>query len=178
MAVAVRERDPFSHLPPGTPVYRLLKDCFMEDDTLHPEDEEIAYVGTPNEWMEPLNEPARVKMTAYLEYLDDCQRAVDAKAGREFTGRLTDLGDILARVRGDTKAEVEQEARKAVVMPARTGPIPSRGDTKMGQAAKKANSGILATKAPKQSRARQLGPTEVIGITNRSANPGSEPGNT
>lgn len=162
--------NPFQGIPQGTPRYRLLQPFFAPDDTLYPEDTELAFDGTPNEFMEPLNAAAEAKLTEYLQMLDDGQRAVDEKHGRQFTGRLSDLADIFARVRDDTKAEVEAKARKAIVMPTKGENIPTRGDTVRAQAAKRAKSGIVAVKPPNVSR-KQKTPQELIGITGRESVP-------
>lgn len=168
-----RAQDPFSHLPPGTPVYRLLKEWFGPDDTMHWEDEEIAYTGTPNEWMEPLNEPAREQMEIYLKHLDDCGRAVARKYGREYQGRMSDLGDIVAQAAQDAREDRQAAdlGKKPRVMPARKGPVPVRGDTVQAQASKRANSGILAVKPVNNRREPRKGPVEVIGITNQMRTP-------
>ena len=106
--MAAKFDDPFSELPDTTPVYRLLKDHYMEDDTMHPEDEVIAFTGTPTEWMEPLNDPARNVMRTYIQFLDKCAEDAAIKAGRPFSGRITDLGDQIAQAMNDARtADVE-----------------------------------------------------------------------
>lgn len=52
--------------PEIKPRYRLLKPFYC-DDTYIQEGVEIEFIGTPNEFMEPLNEPAREKLNAFLE---------------------------------------------------------------------------------------------------------------
>lgn len=168
LAQAMRGKPGLAMGDPNMPRYKLLKEFFAPDDTLYPEGTRLDFDGIPNEWMEPLNEPARKNMQAYLEHLDDCQRAVDAKHNREYRGRLSDLGDILDRVRQDTKAEVEEKARKPIVMPADRGPVPVRGDTVSAQAAKKARSGVKGVQLPSVSR-KNKAPTETIGITGRQS---------
>ena len=52
------------------PQYRLLKAFFGPDHCLWPEDAELEFDGTPNEWMEPLNEMARKRMMQFQNEMD------------------------------------------------------------------------------------------------------------
>jgi hypothetical protein len=124
--MAAKYDDPFSELPDTTPVYRLLKDHYMEDDVLHPEDEVIAFTGTPTEWMEPLNDPARNVMRTYLTFLDKCAQEAAEKQGRPFTGRITDLGDQIAQAMNDART-ADAEGKLNVVLPERRD-VPQRPD--------------------------------------------------
>lgn len=145
--------DPFSGLPGDTPVYRLLKACYMEDDTLHAEDEVIAFTGIPNEFMEPLNEPARVNMGVYLDYLDKCGREAAEKAGRVYTGRITELSDQIEIAMQDARraaAAGQASVPLSVAMPSKQD-IPLRPDlaTAAQRNQRKAKpSRLLATKVP------------------------------
>src|SRR5690348_933231 len=164
--MAARYDDPFSNLPSDTPVYRLLMACFMEDDTLHPEDEIIAYTGVPNEYMEPLNEPARVTMQAYLEYLDKCGREAAEKAGRQYLGRVTDLGDQIEIAMQDArKAAAAGQAPPStlkVEMPERRN-VPLRPDlVPVGQRPQK-KAKLLASKAPAPQGKPEPRPIHVQG---------------
>jgi len=49
--------------------YKLLKPFYVSDQYIA-EDTEIEWTGCPNEQMEPLNEPAIERMTAYLKTLE------------------------------------------------------------------------------------------------------------
>lgn len=107
----------------NTPRYRLLSPCYLEDDTLHVEGEEIWYTGIPNEEMEPLNELARQRSREYIDSLDDAARAVAAAKNRPFTGRLTDHAAIDQMI-DDSRAE--QRAR--TVLPVSRDDVPIRPD--------------------------------------------------
>lgn len=61
-----------------TPRYRLVKPFYVDDMYIE-EGRVIDFDGTPNDQMEPMNEPARVKMEAYIKSLNDGARA----AGRD-----------------------------------------------------------------------------------------------
>ena len=87
--------------PQDKPVYQLLADCFLDDDTLHREGEQIIYPGTPNENMAPLNKVAEERMAAYQAHLDECAAEKAALMGRPFRGRLADWQDTVAQVRED-----------------------------------------------------------------------------
>lgn len=82
---------------PEQPAYRVLDVAgfFGDDDTLHAEGEEIFFDGEPCVEMEPLNEPARIKMEALLNRLDDAGRAAAEKAGRPYVGRPRNLDGAL-----------------------------------------------------------------------------------
>lgn len=124
----------------NTPRYRLLAACYLEDDTLHLEGEEIFYLGTPNEEMEPLNALAREKSTAYLEGLEDAARAVAAARNVPYLGRTALMEQALEHA--------HKQARGPIVLPASRGEIPIRPD--------------LAT--PAQRAARELrSPRKVLG---------------
>lgn len=79
------------------PAYRILAPSgfYGPDDNLYIENEhgyaEIYLDGEPNEEMEPLNEPARVKMQAYLDKLENLGRAAAEKAGKAYAGRPRNL---------------------------------------------------------------------------------------
>ncbi len=117
--------NPFADLPPDTPIYKLIAPCYLEDDTLHATDEEIAYLGTPNEFMAPMNEAAQKKMGEFLGYLDDCARAKAEAMGRAFNGRPRDLGDQIDEAMGDVKRAVP---KVDIVTSGVTTPIPQRPD--------------------------------------------------
>lgn len=107
----------------NTPRYRLLSACYLEDDTLHVEGEEIWYVGIPNEEMEPLNELARNRSREYIESLDDAARAVAAARNRPFNGRMTDHAAIDQSI-----DDARRAAREVVVLPVSREDVPIRPD--------------------------------------------------
>lgn len=136
----------------------------MEDDVLHPEDEVIAYVGVPNEYMEPLNDPARNNMRIFLEYLDKCAREAADKAGRSFTGRATDLGDQIAQSMSDARATNGENQKLQFTMPSRQN-VPLRPDLiPPAQRKAKPNPKLLAAKsAPVVSGKPQPRPIHIQG---------------
>lgn len=76
-------------VPSDRPAYRILAvyGFYGPDDVMYNEGDCIVYDGEPNEEMEPLNELARVKLTEYLEKLDNLAKLAAEKAGRPFVGR-------------------------------------------------------------------------------------------
>lgn len=75
------------------PAYRVLAahGFYGPDDHLYEEGQEIYYDDEPNEEFEPLNELARLKLTAYLERLDGLARDAATKSGKAFVGRARTL---------------------------------------------------------------------------------------
>lgn len=69
--------------------YRVLdpNGFFGDDDHLHQEGEDVWFDGVPNEQLEPLNDEAYSKLTAYLNNLDDMAKVAAEKLGRPFVGR-------------------------------------------------------------------------------------------
>ena len=82
---------------PERPAYRVLDVAgfYGDDDTLHAEGAEIYFDGDPCVEMEPLNEPARIKMNELLERLDNEGRKAADKAGRPYVGRPRTLDGAL-----------------------------------------------------------------------------------
>lgn len=82
--------------------YRVLATSgfFSDDDTLYTVDgngdpAEIYFDGEPNEELEPLNDLARQRLTAYLDKLDRTGREAAEKAGRPYVGRARNLDGAL-----------------------------------------------------------------------------------
>jgi len=71
------------------PAYRILAvhGFFGPDDHLYQLGEEIYYDEEPNEEMEPLNEPARQKLSDYLNKLDNMAKVAAEKSNKAFVGR-------------------------------------------------------------------------------------------
>lgn len=90
------------------PAYRVLAAAgfFGPDNTLYEEGSEVYFDGIPAEEMEPLNEPARLKMVAYLEELEDMGRKAAEKLGRPFQGRPRNLEGALALATAIQKQEM------------------------------------------------------------------------
>ncbi len=151
--------DVFRDLPDDTPIYELLKDWYAEDDTLHPEGEHVAYTGTPNEFMEPLNEPARLKMREYIDFLDECGRKAAEKFGRQYNGRITDLGDQIATAMGDARAVAQH---MPTAMPKKRD-IPQRPDLATPAQRRVKPSKLLASKPLPPEGPRQAIPISVQG---------------
>lgn len=146
----------------NTPRYRLLAPCYLEDDTLHEEGEEIYYLGTPNEEMEPMNDLARDRSRAYLEGLDDHARAVAASRNLPFLGRSAMMDQAFEH------AHRTAAQKGPTVLPASREDVPLRGDlaTPAQRAKREMREGgkkVLGTKAAPRNRARQGSPP-VLGI--------------
>ena len=67
MNIAPQPAPPPLRIPKDRPVYRLSEPFFDPHDQWHPEGKIIAFEGTPNQGMVPLNERA---IKAYDQYLD------------------------------------------------------------------------------------------------------------
>lgn len=74
------------HYEDEAPQYELLAPFYAED-VLWPEGAVINFFGVPNEQMEALNEPAKARMTSYLEYLEKWR----TKAGLAKGATLADV---------------------------------------------------------------------------------------
>ena len=104
----------FPGISDDTPIYELVADAFLDDDTLHKAGEQIAYLGSPNEHMAPLNRAAEVRMREMLDHLEQCAMEKAQLVGRKYTGRLTDLGDIIAQATQDQKTLAERASAEAI----------------------------------------------------------------
>lgn len=83
--------------------YRILdpNGFYSDDDTLYivsPDGDypEVYFDGIPNEQMEPLNDLARQRLSAYLENLDKLAKDAADKQGRTFQGRPRTLDGAIA----------------------------------------------------------------------------------
>lgn len=78
-----------------TPYYEVLSErgFWGEDETLHPAGTILGYTGTPNEQFAPLNAAARLRMDAFLDYLDQCHREKLRSLGRPESARPRDFAD-------------------------------------------------------------------------------------
>lgn len=152
-------------LQPGQqPLYRLLSPCYLEDDTLHAEGEEIIYLGTPNEEMEPLNAAAVERSTAFIERLDDAAAVVAASRDMPFLGRQALMEQAMEHARNMAK-----DHGKNLVLPAYRGEAPERPDlaTPAQRIAREQRQGkkVLGTKPAPTSKTRgnRGGPVPVLG---------------
>lgn len=75
------------------PKYRLLAKFFAENDTLYDEDQDIDYLGPPNEHMLPLNEQAIQFKREQEEYLDACWAVKCRAEGKPAIPRPRELAD-------------------------------------------------------------------------------------
>ena len=87
------------------PTYRQLnpKGFFCPAGYLIDENEAFEFDGTPNEDMEPLNEPARQKLLAYLKHLDQEAMKVAQKFGRSFQVRARSLDQMVFEASSDAR---------------------------------------------------------------------------
>lgn len=118
----------FPGVSQDTPVYQLLCNHFLDDDTLHYEGEQIAYDGEPSEHMAPLNKAAEIRMRAMLDRLDAAAREKAELVGRPYRGRLTDLGDLIAQATTDQKVLQERATQETIrrampVVPDKPAPV-------------------------------------------------------
>lgn len=141
------------------PRYRILNypGFFGPDDTLYTTDTEIAYTGVPNEQMEPLNDAAKEKMTAYLHGLDQAHRAKMQAWGRDPNSpRPRELGDM-----------IEQEMKdRPRVFPTGGENIPQMGNlAKPGQRTKENAKEVVSAKPFVQPKIK---PVPMVGNMNQS----------
>lgn len=87
------------------PTYRQLdpNGFFCADGYLLSEGEAFEFDGTPNEHMEPLNEPARKKLSTYLKMLETAEREYAQKNGRTYSGRSRSLDVMVAEATADAR---------------------------------------------------------------------------
>ena len=104
----------FPGIPQNVPVYQLLADAFLDDDTLHLQGEMVAYEGPPNEHMAPLNDLAKARMQKMMDHLERCAMEKAELVGRKYTGRLTDLGDLIMQATSDAKVLQERAQTEAI----------------------------------------------------------------
>jgi hypothetical protein len=148
----------FPNVPQDTPVYQLLTDHFLDDDTLHYAGEQIAYDGEPSEHMAPLNDAARTRMRAMLDHLDECAREKAALVGRPYRGRLTDVADLLAQAAQDQKilqerAQTETIRRAMPVVPDKPAPpTPATASLSDRRRAALAKTTVRASVPPQQPK--------------------------
>ncbi len=86
------------------------------DDTLYPEGTEFFFTDTPNDWLEPLNEAARVAKDEWCDKQDALHEKYCEKVGRPYTPRPRDWREGVAMRREDVLAE--RDAAEAAAKPA------------------------------------------------------------
>lgn len=99
--------------------YRVLDPAgfYSDNDTLYLVDDqgnpaEIYFDGEPNEQLEPLNDLARQRLTAYLDKLDLAGKAAAEKAGRPYVGRPRSLDGALELANAIQRSEMSIMGRK------------------------------------------------------------------
>lgn len=112
-------------IPDHLPHYRLLRP-FFADDTFFEEGMELYFDGTPNEWMEPLNEAAKKKSQIYLAFInslpvggktksiDELVQEALLRNGSDLEGAVRDAVSRLTQIKQGKPAETSQ-----VILPKR-----------------------------------------------------------
>lgn len=150
------------------PRYRLNAMCFLEDDTLHVEGEEIEYTNDPNDQMVPLNDAAVKRMEVYLRQLQHGQRLVAEKNGRMAPGVvILDKGELLAQMGQDARNEpmkvqaVRMPEDKGKVFPMPHMPEAQAQNRRLGRGKTK-GAAVISTKAPAPPKMTNK-PHDVLG---------------
>lgn len=117
---------------PEKPLYRVLDVAgfFGDDDTLHPEGDEIYFDGEPSVEMEPLNTAAMIKMNELLEKLDEAGRKAAEKAGRPYNGRPRNLDgalEVATAIQRQEMAVMGAEKKKSTIESAHSETVPMLG---------------------------------------------------
>jgi hypothetical protein len=165
------------------PRYRMIEP-FYADDILWPVGAELDYDGWPNEYMEPLNEPARAKMRIILqgiskkplaEHIEAAHRQLNQR-NRQAAEPLTEAlihalsrlgvgGPALAAATADMPVPIEAAAPEPPMpeMPKADKSIPIRGDLALpGQRKRGRPRKVLASKLPEET-GKPIGPERVFG---------------
>lgn len=155
------------------PLYRLNTTCFLDDDTLHPEGEELRYNGIPNFEMVPLNDAARERMQGFIDEQTDLARARAEASGRAFRGLITDSGTIIAQAMQDERqAERKGTFSPLIAMPVDKEDVPTMGNTETeGQARRRGRprkTTVVETVKRAPDRMTQPGPTAPSVILGRN----------
>ncbi len=157
------------------PRYRLNNPCFLEDDTLHMEGEEIEYIGTPNLDMVPINKAAQQRMQQYIDFLTNHARRSAELAGRPFLGLVTDKGEMIAQSLQDARRAPD---KVTFVTPVDKGDVPAMPHTPEAQAQARRNGrgrprSVLSARPPKQPERTTQTPASILGSDHgRRANDG------
>ena len=117
---------------PERPAYRVLDVAgfYGDDDTLYAEGAEIFFDGEPSVEMEPLNEPARVKMNQMLERLGEEGRKAAEKAGRPWSGRPRTLDgalELASAIQRQEMAVMGAEKHRETIAPVHQDTVPLMG---------------------------------------------------
>ena len=121
--------------------YRVLSSSgfFSDDDVLYlvdanGEPAEIYFDGIPNEELEPLNDLAKERMTAYLNHLDDLGREAATKLGRPFVGRPRNLDGALEMATALARSEISimgQKNKQSNTELVNPGPVNEQGSVSL-----------------------------------------------
>ncbi len=162
------------------PRYRLNSACYLEDDTLHVEGEEIEYLNTPNTEMVPLNQAARDRMMAYLEQLQEGQQAVSKQNGRQTGPLILDKAELIAAMSQDARREPTRI--QAVRMPEEKGmvyPMPNIPESQAQQRKRggpRKGAAVVSSKPPAPPSKVKTAPDRVLGGDMLNTNSGNTRG--
>lgn len=154
------------------PRYRLNVPCFLEDDTLHEEGEEIEYLGPPNMEMVPLNDAARHRMQLYIDELTESARVAAEINGRRFTGLITDRGTQIAVAMQDARRDAGNHTlgnAPVIAMPSEKGVVPAMPHLPEAVAQQRRRgrppkaSAVVSAKAPPKPGKASPQPVSIIG---------------
>lgn len=159
------------------PRYVLNGNCFLEDQTLHEEGEEIEYIGRPNFVMVPKNEAAKRRMEEELELQNQAYRNKARVVGRAYGGPPADMAEALAQAMQDERRMVDRVQVVPVSMPEEKGEIPAMPHTEQAQALQRRRGRppkavVLSAKpAPKPGKPTPEAPS-ILGNYSRTASRG------
>ncbi len=147
------------------PSYRLKNPCFLEDDVMHEEGEEIGYWGHPNMEMVPLNDAAKARMQQWIEALTEGARQVAELHGRPFLGFINDKGHMIAQAQQDARRAA---AKVEIVTPALTSkppPMPHlETEQQKARAGRPSRKNLVASSIPAPRQAKpEATPMKIIG---------------
>ena len=154
------------------PKYRLNSSCFLEDDTLHVEGEEIEYLNSPNMEMVPINDAARKRMQEYIDLLTDIAREQAELRGQPFRGLITDKGVMIAQARQDAVRSAQNVS--VISMPADKGEVPQMPQHEAAQAQARRrgrppkSAAVVSSKAPEPVTRHGTMPAPILGTRNAS----------
>ena len=125
--------------------YRILdvNGFYGPDDHLYPMDSEIYYDGEPNEEMEPLTEPARLKLQIYLDKLDNLAREAALKTNKPFVARPRTLDGAVELATSFARNNVPIMGKKS--------------DSRVIEAVEQGNVPEAGSSNPQKSRGRPVG---------------------
>lgn len=152
------------------PRYVLNGPCFLEDDTLHEEGEEIEYIGRPNFAMVPKNDAAKKRMQEELELQNQAYRNKARVVGRAYGGPPADMAEAIAQAMQDERRMIDRvQVVPTVAMPEEKGEIPAMPHTEQAQAIRRRRgrppkgSVVVSTKAAPKPGKPTPTPPAILG---------------